>query len=1117
MAQANPSSNIFGARNNSDVVMFNSTFRRNKRVPLDQSSVFVTYDKAKAEIIQPRSPIHTGQIVSILTGNPNAKTNEAVPYVVLNTTNGPTSYTLERLISFSYLTSILGSQSFPQSFQFGYAMRGVGQFFTYTYIEGITYWTDFGEIFNDYSNNSAGPYGHAEGFGNNAYGTVAGVTAAHAEGFQTSALADYAHSEGNSTSASAESAHAQNLRTIASGQASSSEGVDTKASGIASHSEGSATVASGDYSHVEGISTKAQSIGSHAEGNETTAIGLGSHVEGFKTSTGSEANYAHAEGVTSKAEGIGSHAEGHNSRVSGQYSHGEGEDVVVNANCAHAEGKSTTIGADAHYAHAEGLSSSATGTQAHAEGSHTTASGMQAHAEGNSTTASAASAHSEGTSTMASGQYAHSEGSHTLASGSGAHAEGGNTVANSTYAHTEGYQTIANNTGAHAEGLYTYADKIYSHAEGTYTSTYGNYSHAEGNLSYTYGIGSHAEGNATKSRGDYSHAEGVATETGSSAVAAKATGLQSTATGVASIAGGFGSSAKGSYSLAFGQNAVAEMRDSVAIGNQVNANGLYSVAVGNHVQTRNTYEVALGSYNISYTGTGADNRQYLEYCFAYMKNSGGTIFTIGNGKEDSERRNIYAIHANGDSIKTEGVSYYTNEVYAPLSYSYVDSMGITAYMNVMLRSLFDCPKYHRPAVGMKMASYDNEKYFTSSQTSEIQFGSSIPLTIGFRAAYVCPNFSDYDNIYAKWLGNRLGYSTAVNEIVFKYNNGTGLTTFTYDCTKTSYSKTSLKATNNMNQAYTITAVGLTYGTNGQTVMKSKINDKGIFSGRIYDNRDGGIQEFRPSAETYITDANLYGDTADIVLNSAFKPASECSYILAQLVSYKYAGATQMYFQQIADKGTYIVDDGFMSYAKFGASSYSAQVSGDYITWTLQVKQRYYYGVTDNTVDTNFNVTSGYYGTFAQREFATAKNHGTPSEDIEINLDVAGSPSTFWVAVPSDHIYSNYNTDSIKTAYTHIDVEAAATDASIRTASNNSSYMCAARLQKVRSNGWFEAKTFGATCMLDTGVDESDSMPIRKVRTRNTVGTTGLYYDIYYVNGQAKIPTGTIRAKIRRVW
>ena len=90
-----------------------------------------------------------------------------------------------------------------------------------------------GEIFNDYDNNQANVYAHAEG----SY-TVAGDSCAHAEGYHTTASGIASHAEGNYS--------------VASGQFAHAEGDHTIAAGALSHAQGNYTIANGALQFVAG-------------------------------------------------------------------------------------------------------------------------------------------------------------------------------------------------------------------------------------------------------------------------------------------------------------------------------------------------------------------------------------------------------------------------------------------------------------------------------------------------------------------------------------------------------------------------------------------------------------------------------------------------------------------------------------------------------------------------------------------------------------------------------------------------------------------------------------------------------------------------------------------------
>lgn len=254
-----------------------------------------------------------------------------------------------------------------------------------------------GEIFNDYSGNTAGQY-------------------AHAEGRKTTASGKYSHSEGNATIASGESSHSEGAGTLSETLSRGISGttytydlsIEGKASALASHSEGAGTQATNKYAHSEGRGTIASGVASHAEG-----------TFGYETSV--------TDGVCTwaitptTASGMGSHAEGCGTKASASY--------------AHAEGRSTVASSEA----------------AHAEGIDTTASSWYAHAEGEGSAASGRASHSEGGNTVAKGQYSHTEGFGTLASSNHQHVQGKYNIEDTatTYAHIVGNGSSSKRSNAH--------------------------------------------------------------------------------------------------------------------------------------------------------------------------------------------------------------------------------------------------------------------------------------------------------------------------------------------------------------------------------------------------------------------------------------------------------------------------------------------------------------------------------------------------------------------------------------------------------------------------------------------------------------------------------------------
>jgi hypothetical protein len=354
------------------------------------------------------------------------------------------------------------------------------------------------------------------------------------------------------------------------------------------------TSATSNYSFAEGYQTKAIGIASHTEGSGTTATGQGAHAEGF--STYADGNYSHAEGYETIAVGGNAHAEGYNTKAIGEDSHAEGCNTRASGNTSHAEGNLTKAIDSA--SHAEGSNTIASGYASHAEGVHAQANNYASHAEGAYTQANGFYSHAEGAHTQANGNYSHTEGYNTNAIGEDAHAEGYNTQAIGNESHAEGEGSIANGHGSHAEGWGTYAGSDYSHAEGTGSHAEGDYSHAEGDTTQAIGIASHTEGISTIANSSSSHAEGNYSETI-----------------------GDSSHAEGDSTLAYGHYSHAEGYGTQAIGVASHAEGVSTVAYMD-------YSHACGRYNL------------------YGDND--ALFTIGNGEDEDNRNNAFAIDSLGN-------------------------------------------------------------------------------------------------------------------------------------------------------------------------------------------------------------------------------------------------------------------------------------------------------------------------------------------------------------------------------------------------------------------------------------------------------------------------------------
>ena len=380
-----------------------------------------------------------------------------------------------------------------------------------------------GEIFNDYDNNAANSYSHAEGrytqaMGKYAHAEGGGVSAADGSITYTVAEKDYSHAEG--------------CKTKASGLHSHAEGRSTTASGQTSHAEGHMTQATQNYSHAEGFYTIASGYQSHAEGRYTEAAGEDQHVQGRYNIKDIENKYAHIVGNGTPPE----KDENGNTTTPAVYSNAHTLDWTGNAwykgdikiggtnfndktavlvatknditeltnkinalpitegavlydqeqtlnddektlarSNIDALGKNEYVtvgqisGNPGFYATAEGYENQATGTYSHAEGWFNTAGGQSSHVEGQSTVAAADFSHAEGhyCTTGMIAKAAHAEGKYTQATGEASHAEGAPSYAQDKSTIIQ--KVIAEGLGSHAEGEGTKARTAGSHAEGRLT------------------------------------------------------------------------------------------------------------------------------------------------------------------------------------------------------------------------------------------------------------------------------------------------------------------------------------------------------------------------------------------------------------------------------------------------------------------------------------------------------------------------------------------------------------------------------------------------------------------------------------------------------------------------
>lgn len=322
-------------------------------------------------------------------------------------------------------------------------------------------------------------------------------------------------------------------------------------------------------------------------------------------------------------------AEGYNTVASGEKSHAEGEYTFAGANASHAEGAYT--GAIGPYSHAEGLGTAANGNYSHVEGTKCQAVSTACHAEGSGSRAEGQFSHAEG-GTLAKGEFSHAEGNSKYIIDENNAKTWLSGIAQGHWSHVEGYNNeegrgIAYGGACHIEGANCVAGKstdaanmlIAAHAEGCNTTACGRSSHSEGDTTSAYGIGSHSEG--------INCVAGIESSN-SSNMSAHAEGRNTAATGSASHAEGESTTASGPCSHAEGFHTLARS-------NYSHAGGYYTTALD--------YQYAIGKFNDPKSGTE-------------------TLFSIGNGTDENNRRNAFRVTKSGavygtGSFNTSGADY----------------------------------------------------------------------------------------------------------------------------------------------------------------------------------------------------------------------------------------------------------------------------------------------------------------------------------------------------------------------------------------------------------------------------------------------------------------------------
>ena len=242
---------------NDNTIDFGASFRRYKRMPLDESSVHESYSMLNNEMTYSKSPIYKGQIISVTNQDvpvAGLSYSPGAPYYIGNEKGTNISYYADRLITNSYFNYVEAAY-YVNRYQLGTYYTGVGEWDNITIdpnTNAVNY-NAYSEIFNDYVTNSAkGAYSHVEGSGNTA-----------------TDKATYSHVEGKGNSTDAPYTSTGGLSNVNNGQSSLVNGANNKntyggeysiVSGKSAYNSGSASLVTGlenkniggDYSQVAG-------------------------------------------------------------------------------------------------------------------------------------------------------------------------------------------------------------------------------------------------------------------------------------------------------------------------------------------------------------------------------------------------------------------------------------------------------------------------------------------------------------------------------------------------------------------------------------------------------------------------------------------------------------------------------------------------------------------------------------------------------------------------------------------------------------------------------------------------------------------------------------------------
>ena len=325
------------------------------------------------------------------------------------------------------------------------------------------------------------------------------------------------------------------------------------------------------------------------------------------------------------------------------------------------------------------------------------------------------------------------------------------------------------------------------------------------------------------------------------------------------------------------------------------------------------------------------------------------MYSIGDGNSETQRHNIIDFRQNGDMHKN-GNSYFHDNIYGPVSNTYVSSLGETATLYIILSSLLTQPKYTRPDIKVQ---YKLSTGGFSSATSG-NYAETVEL-----GTYFYPEF-------------RVVWPTRTQS----NTSGTRAYDAVCDSSKPNY------------------LLGYSYGI----VPSEDSSNPGIY---ISYNDGGGIESTIPNA----CNKTLYAYALDTIYLGATSPCyilGETTYTLFNNLQVSYLPLSYMYFQQLYEKGVYVHAMGLPP--KEWISGGMSKLGANSVTGKL----KYFWGFSGDSMNPGNNHPKDRATLRAQKSgWLSVSNTAT---EVQINTGEIGANANkycLWIAYPdSDDSISN---------------------------------------------------------------------------------------------------------------